>query len=387
MNDVTAMFWPSWCDRLQSDNEAHGFYCYGKTADPDLFALWREADDQQLTPWLPLGDMGMIGVIHQQDDEVLLKLMSASEDGRYPCRLGLMHLPSGRETGLIFDPEVSEALIKIDWVAHPPWFVLTGFDEMAGQGVISSIYDHRMNCLLSQPLLMVIRCFEPQYALLLAINAGGASRYGLLFMQDQRLGLPFDYVDIFAFEQVWIGITPEGSSHIWDQYGQSHYVLPCVLTIGDSTLLAQKEGYWQQVDLHGNTIGTMRASSVQALLAQGADFSGLNLPAANAMLTDEMVTRLSRMSIDGGTSHKYEGLPEPFYDDYLDIGAACLSPHQDAILIALRHAGVRWLLLPEDGAAGQRGAIWRLHADTEAVGLSVRELDELLVLLEWACDA
>lgn len=382
MNEVTSIFWSSWRDNLQNANEAQGLYCYGKESDLAAFSLWRDAEDQQMTPWLLLGDMGMIGVLHQQDSDLLLQLMSASGDGRYPCRLGLMHLPSGRETGLIFDPEVDERLIEIDWLDCSPWFVLTRVDVIPGQCRISSIYDHRMNCLLSMPLLSVIRLFSPQYALRLAIDTGGQTRYGLFSAHEQRLWMPFEYIDIFAFGHAWIGITPEGGSHIWDQYCQSSRVLPYELTSVDDKLFAQQNGLWQAADEHGNVSGEFKAPSLEALQAEPVDLRSLELSTANCILDRAIVTHFADLSAQGGSSCKYEGLPEPFCDGYLDIGQAVLSSNQIAILLNVRYDSLRWLVLPQDGTAGRRGTVWRLQSDKQAVGLTECELTELLVLLE-----
>ncbi|MFC3531669.1 hypothetical protein ACFOLG_05670 [Vogesella facilis] len=382
MNEVTSIFWSSWRDSLQNANEALGFYCYGKESDPAAFSLWRDSDDQQLTPWMLLGDLGMIGVLHQQDSDLLLQLMSVSDDGSYPCRIGLMHLPSGRETGLIFDPEASERLIEIDWLDQPSWFVLTRFDETPEQHRMCSIYDEGMNCLLTMPLLLVSRVFSPQPALILSVSSSRQARYGLFSAHEQRLWLPCDYIDLFSFDNFWIGITPRGDSHIWDQFCQSSRVLPYVLTSVDGKLFAQQGGLWQAADEHGNVSGEFSALSLEALLAEPLDLRGLTLPTVNSILDGDVVARLADLSTQGGSSCKYEGLSEPFCDGYLDIGQAVLSPGQIAILLESRYDDLRWLVLPQDGAEGRRGVVWRLFSDTQAVGLTECELAGLSVLLE-----
>jgi hypothetical protein len=270
--------WTGWLkdyvrDGRQEQNALHGLHCYNLGSDPRRWALWSDDSGMPLTPWCDLGVDGMIWVEWAQDDQMILGLEYRDERAE-PAghRLGLMHLPSGRETGLIFS---GRPIVNV--IGHGDRLLVVHPHEDAADTALggAAVYDREL-CPVLPAIANAVRILEHGRVWFWVRHERGP-RWAVYDYRNLRYIVPPHYKALFGHNGGWIGITEEGHSHVHDDEGallaQYDYQLHCSVET-DAELFVERAGLWGKADLAGRIVVTPFAPSLRALQGEASALAG-----------------------------------------------------------------------------------------------------------------
>lgn len=263
--------WNEWLkgyvrDGRQEQNAQYGLHCYNLGSDPRRWALWSDETGIPLTPWCELGADGMIWVEWARDNDMILGLEYRDDsDDSAAHRLGLMHLPSGRETGLIFS---GRPIVNV--IGNDDRLLLVYPHEdspAAAEASGAAVYDHEL-CQVLPAIANSVRILDDGRMWFWVHHERGP-RWAVYDYRNLRYILPPQYSELFGHNGGWIGITDDGYSHVHDGDGvlqaRYDYRLHCSVETGNE-LYIERDGLWGKADHTGATIVKPYAASLVELL-------------------------------------------------------------------------------------------------------------------------
>ncbi len=362
-------------DSRQSANEDQGLFCYCREINPCEWSLWRDDPDQQLTEWRDLGPDGFIWVLWTDGNELIVVLEYRDDTANPPeLRQGLLHLPSGQETGLIFTGEIfgnywgTEEFIRgkddVLFAVYPHE------DVEAGAGRVGmGLYDRHLREVLPPIAYLVRPTYEfpglVEVWLLLDDNSIVRAIYDYRTM---RYLVPAEYEDIFFHKGRWFGNTAAGQCHIRLADGTpfTHYDYTLhQLDNKDIDLYVERQGLWGKADSEGRIVVEPYAASMEALNDEVLKFSRLTLAKSEyppIVVAEKDLQKLIVEAAEHGFCFKYEGIDLDGYGDgYVDVSVAELPKAGGALVVDDRYGDLRLLVLTVPWRKLPRGSVLRLH--------------------------
>ena len=263
--------WSGWLkdyvrDGRQEQNAQYGLHCYNLGSDPGRWALWSDETGIPVTPWCELGMDGMIWVEWARGDDMILGLEYRDDsDGTADHRLGLMHLPSGRQTGLIF---AARPIVNV--TGHNDRLLLVYPHEdspAAAEASGAAVYDHEL-CQVLPAIAHAVRILD-HGRIWFWVHHERGPRWAVYDYRNLCYIVPPHYIELFGHNGGWIGITEEGCSDVHDSEGallaRYNYRLHCNVEMGNE-LYVERDGLWGKADRTGAIVMQPYASSLVELL-------------------------------------------------------------------------------------------------------------------------
>ena len=380
-------------DLRQHINETHGLYCYFAEDAPREWALWREADDTQLTPWIDLGPEGMIWVIWHEGDELVVVLEQRDDAAEPPVlRQALMHLPTGRRTEFAFAGDRSwETQLGVEPInmGNKALLMLTYpvDHEQSSEVRGAALYDKHLRELIGPCIAWVHPCGRQHEFVEVALRQADESvRYGVFDYVQARYLVPPEFAEVFEHDGRWIGNTPDARSVVHAANGEILATHDHTLHRGraDDVLYVQRAGLWGRADALGAITDAPQAPSLEALEAEAERFETLTLvavPEHAYCLDEETLDALVDATGDEGMCIKYEGVEVEGWsgDGMLDVGWAELPEQVRAVLLDDRYGELRLLVLTQPWRALPPGSVLALAAKTQARAVA-EDSDEAVFL-------
>ncbi|WP_448091820.1 hypothetical protein [Pseudomonas lini] len=369
----------------QQCNERHGVYCYGNHNNPNLWSLWcddRSAEsgikETELIPWRDLGPGGMIWVEwagHEYEqwahrDEMMVVIEYRDDTVTPPvARSGLMHLPSGRETGLIFEGnsisfEVGDDVLFFAWPLEGSIAGTTGY----------ALYDRNLRELFAPAIASVITPPRNGRIELIVRFADGSTKPCLYDYMSQRYIIPAQYDSIEKHKGLWFCSSDSDRCDVRDANGMLIASYDHQIFKGFNRLYAKKNELWGWADESGQLIGQPFAASAEILEAQPVEIIHLNVDTTSVhafRLNSHDLERLTSNVGEAGCTIKYEGIPTGFGDGYID-GQRVILPKQGlALLLSDRYGhednpALRLIILIKEWHDLPAGTVMAWNGKTQA---------------------
>lgn len=371
-------------------NLEHDFYCYYKDGNENLWSIWRESTDEQITPWLDLGYEGGIRFVDGLADGAILFQLSARVTAGGEELVGLFRWPEGTSTGAIFQHIARLEDARLFALQHSKTFSQIGVAGwQGGYGLVNEQLEWVLPCklpgnwnmcpeLVSPSLLAIYSSLDPMPdAWKLEWRVGFFSLDSLIQVQ------PCQYSSFFVVNQrVFAPLESKNGQHGTDvfdlegnQIDRFDYYLQ---QFNNEQLLVKKAGLWGWADNTG-VITVEPYAKDQCILQDGpveqADLTHLALARGctkSAMLEEDILNFLISQLEDGYFSVKYE--PDEGYlpgDGYCDIQLAALSHDGVGFWIEDRFASdtFQLVVLTDMWRKFPRGTVLRIEANKRLISV------------------
>ena len=375
-------------DTRQSYNEDLGLFCYGRESNPRVWSLWREAGDVQLTEWRDLGPEGFIWVAEDKGDELFL-ILEHRDDAENPpvLRQGLLHLPSGKETGLIFHGEDYGKSCGVERIFHNgPEVLFTAFllDETNAVGM--ALYDRHLRQVVPPVAFRIHPNYEhPGLVELQIIAENETIVRGIYDYKRLHYVVPAEYNEIYFHEGCWIANAASGHSHI--RLSDGTLVASYDYTLHSSykklELYVNRHGLWGMADAKGQIVIEPYAASSEDLDAEAIKFTRLTLrksAQAPICVEESDLQKLITQTDEVGCCVKYEGIElEDYSDGYVDVSVAELPAQGRALLLEDRDGDLRLLILTTPWRKLPVGSVLRLHGKSSVSAVLSNSTEDIFL--------
>lgn len=371
-------------------NLEHDFFCYGKEGQENLWSIWRESTDEQITPWLDLGpEGGILFVDELADGAILFKISAkAAEDGEE--RVGLFRWPEGTCTGATFQDVARLEGAGLFALQDSKEFSHISFaDWLGGYGLVNEKLEWVLPCtlpgnwsnrpeLVSTGLLVIYDSLDPEP------NAWKLEwRRGLFSLDTFTQLQPCQYTYHFVLnDRVFAVLEPAGMQSVTDVFDLDGNKIASfnyrLQAFSSEQLLVEQSGLWGWADATGVITVAPYAKDQCALQAEAVEPTDLTHLAlargceTSALLEDDALNFFISQLQDGYFGVKYE--PDGDYlpsDGYCDIQIAVLSQEGLCFWIEDRFASdtFQLVVLTEEWRKLARGTLLRIEANKRLVAV------------------
>lgn len=364
----------------QQCNEHNGVYCYGDHNNPKRWSLWRDdrsaesgIEETELITWRDLGHDGMIWVVWAAPEyDELMVVIEYRDDTVTPpvARSGLMHLPSGRETGLIFEHNSISISVGDDVL-----FFACPLEGSVADITGHVLYDRNLRELFAPVIASVVTPPCNGRIELIVRFADGSTKSCLYDYMSQRYIIPAQYDSIEKHKGLWFCSSDSDRCDVRDANGvlianYNHQIFEGP----GNWLYAKKNEKWGFADDFGQLIGQPFAASAEILEAQPVEIIHLNVDTTSVhafRLNSHDLERLTSNVGEAGCTIKYEGIPAGFGDGYID-GQRVILPKQGlALLLSDRYGhedspDLRLIILIKEWHDQPAGTVMAWNGKTQA---------------------
>jgi hypothetical protein len=287
--------------------------------------IWVEWAGHEYEEWAHRDEM--IVIIEYRDDTVIPPV----------ARSGLMHLPSGRETGLIFESNSISTSVGDDVL-----FFACPLEGSVASITGHALYDRNLREVFAPAITCVV---TPPRNGRIDLFVGAVDRSAKRCLYDymnQRYIVPAQYDDVVSHKNVWFCNSDSDRCDVRDTDVNGAVIASYdhQIFVGVDRLYAKKNELWGWADDSGQLIGQTFATSPEVLEAQPVQITHLRVNTTSVYafrLNSHDLERLTSQVGEAGCTIKYEGIPAGFGDGYIDGQRITLPKQGLALLLSDRY--------------------------------------------------